>query len=79
MPNDLIKKATQMAQEIVDKNYWDGEDDWFPVDEYHDINIYRDMDNRVRVSMFPVSVNGNTTLEKWTDIDIVTDEDYYHG
>lgn len=79
MPKDVVKIATQMAQEIVDNHQWDGEDDWFCVDESNDLNIWRDMDNRVRASLFPVSDKGETITEVWTDIEVVTDEDYYHG
>lgn len=57
---------TEHVDHILANNQWDGEDDWFEYEydgEVLDINIWRDDDDIVRVSVYATyqTANGLTT------------------
>ena len=66
---------TTHVDHIVANNQWDGEDDWFEYEydgEVVDINIWRDDDDIVRVSVYATyqTANGLTTdTDVWYNLE----------
>lgn len=75
MTEQAEKAITAYVDNIIANNQWDGEDDWFDYEydgEVVDINIWRDDDDIVRVSVYATyqTANGLTTdTDVWYNLE----------